>query len=245
VISLLLIATVYVGSLDGRLDYGAPKQSDVIAAREGYVVGFNDNTHCPDWTIYRITASQLRDGKVGRTEDFRHDSQIPRSAELADYKGSGWSRGHMVPAADMKWSARAMSETFLLSNIVPQDSRNNSGAWNRIEQQVRRWVEKEDSIVIITGPIYDDEKEPRYIGSTKVRIPDYIYKIVFDETPPKKMIAFIAPNRDTNKKPWQLVVSVDEVEEATGMDFFSKLPKSEQESLEAGLDLLKWGIVTY
>lgn len=238
----LLVVTVFVGSFDGRLEYGTPTNSDVIASREGYVVGFNNETHCPDWTMYRLTASNLTQGKVGRTDDFRHDAQVPRSAELSDYKGSGWARGHMVPAADMKWSAKAMSETFLLSNIIPQDPSNNSGAWNRIEQQIRNWAKRESSLVIITGPIYDTELEARQIGVTGVRIPDFIYKIVFDETPPRKMIAFIAPNRNTKKKPWQLAVTVDEVEEATCFDFFNEIPDLEQSRLESSLDLSQWGI---
>lgn len=94
-----LLATVYVGTLGEWLDYGAPCTSDVVAAREGYVVGFNDQTHCPDWTMHRVSAANLRGPKTKRTDDFRHDPQVPRSAELDDYKGSGWSRGHMVPAA--------------------------------------------------------------------------------------------------------------------------------------------------
>lgn len=241
-IELFVIATVYVGSIDGRVEYGIPKQSDVIAAREGYVVGFNDSTHCPDWTMYRLLATNLVNKKIGRTEDFRHDAQVPRSAELGDYKGSGWSRGHMVPAGDMKWSEKAMSESFLLSNIVPQDTRNNSGAWNRIEQQVRNWAMRENGLVVITGPIFDEDSAPRYIGGTKVRVPDFIYKIVFDDSPPRKMIAFIVANRDSKKKPWEFAVSVDEVEEATGMDFFNGLPESEQSTLESSVDLAAWGI---
>ena len=113
----ILLAVVYVGSVGNWLDYGAPSQADVIAVRTGYVVGFNDKTHNPDWTMHRITAENLNGPKTKRTEDFRHDPQVPRSAELEDYRGSGWSRGHMVPAADMKWSATAMSESFLLSGM--------------------------------------------------------------------------------------------------------------------------------
>jgi len=152
----------------------------------------------------------------------------------------------------MKRSAKAMSETFLLSNIIPQDMRNNSGVWNRIEQQVREWAKRETSLIVITGPIYSEGKRnseegrsaggARYIGATKVRVPDFIYKVILDETPPRKMIAFIAPNADTKKKPWQLVVTVDEVEEATGMDFFGTLPKEEQGRLESALDLRAWDI---
>lgn len=239
----LLIAVIYVGTPGKWLDYGAPSQSDVIAFRSGYVVGFNNETHNPDWTMHRITAEMLHNSRVLRTDDFRHDSQIPRSAELGDYKGSGWSRGHMVPAADMKWSRQAMSETFLLSNIVPQEKNNNSGLWQEVENTVRRlaliedkvrdWAIKEKSLWVITGPIYDKDKPRRTIGNVGVRIPDAIFKVVLDETPPKKMIAFIVPNVDTDGQPSEHVVTVDEVERRTGFDFFSKMSRVEQSVMES------------
>ena len=229
----LLLAVIYVGSPGSWLDYGAPSQPDVIAFRTGYVVGFNDKTHNPEWTMHRVTAEHLRDNKVDRTDDFRHDPQVPRSAELWDYKGSGWSRGHMVPAADMKWSYQVMSESFLLSNMIPQNTKNNSDAWSRIEETVRRWALKEKSLWVITGPIYDKSKPTRTIGSTGVRVPDAIFKVVLDETPPKKMIAFISPNEDTKALPKELVVSVDEVERRTGLDFFPKMLIVEQSRLES------------
>jgi len=237
----ILLSVIYVGSAGSWLDYGAPCESDVIAFRTGYVVGFNDKTHNPDWTMHRVTATNLRGPKTKRTDDFRHDPQVPRSAELDDYRRSGWSRGHMVPAADMKWSQKAMSESFLLSNIVPQDSRNNSGAWNRIEELVRQWAQGEDSLWVITGPIYDKSKSPRMIGATGVRIPDAIFKVVFDETPPRKMIAFMVPNADTKARPSELATTVDAVEKATGYDFFSKLPTSEQATLESKSCFQEWG----
>lgn len=237
---LALLALVSVGAIGSWLDYGAPCQSDVIAVREGYVVGFNNTTHCPDWTMHRITSSDISRGDVKRTEDFRHDPQIPQSAELSDYKGSGWARGHMVPAGDMTWSPKAMSETFYLSNIIPQNARNNSGAWNRIEQKVRVWAMREKSLWIITGPIYDKSKKPRTIGETAVRVPDAIFKIVLDETPPKKMIAFISPNEDTEAPPRELVVTVDEVERRTGFDFFPKMLRVEQSVLESSSIYERW-----
>jgi len=236
---LALLATVYVGSAGSWLDYGAPSQPDVIAFRSGYVVGFNDETHCPEWTMHRLTAEKVVGSKTGRTEDFRHDPQVPRSAELEDYRGSGWSRGHMVPAADMKWSPKAMSESFLLSNIVPQDSKNNSGSWNRIEQTVRDWAMREKSLWVITGPVYDKTKPPRRIGATGVRVPDAVFKVVLDETPPRKMIAFLVDNRDTKASPQQLVTTVAAVEKATGLSFFDKL--KEKKVLAGSDDVSAWG----
>lgn len=235
-----LVATIFIGSMTNRLEYGSPSQSDYIAARKGYVVGFNAKTHNPDWVAYRLTRDKVDNPKASRVNDFRADPEIPASAQLDDYRRSGYDRGHMAPAGSMKGSAQEMSESFLLTNMCPQNNRMNSGAWNRIEEWVRRHAVEESSLYVITGPIYDDESDARTIGANGVRVPDYFFKVVLDETPPKKMIAFIAANKDSKKRPWQFAVTVDEVEEATGFDFFSSMEKAEQNRLEAVFDLSAW-----
>lgn len=238
---LAFIATVYIGSITNRLEYGSPSQSDYIAARKGYVVGFNAKTHNPDWVAYRLTRDKVDNPKASRVNDFRADPEIPASAQLEDYRRSGYDRGHMAPAGSMKSSAQEMSESFLLTNMCPQNNRMNSGAWNRIEEWVRRRAVDENYLYVITGPIYDAEAEARTIGATGVRVPDYFFKVVLDETPPKKMIAFIAANKDSKRQPWQFAVTVDEVEEATGFDFFAELDDAEEDRLEGAFDLNDWG----
>jgi len=146
----------------------------------------------------------------------------------------------MAPAADMKISVQAMRESFYLSNICPQNDRNNSGAWNRIERNVRDFAHSERSLYVITGPVYFEDQEPRHIGRSRVRVPDAFFKVVFDETEPRKMIAFLSPNRDVKERPGQLVVTVDEIEELTGFDFFSELPTAEQERLESTSEYSDW-----
>lgn len=240
--NFILIATIFIGTLGNWLEYGKPWASDYIAVREGYVVGYNSATRCPDWVVERLTRAKLEGPKTKRSDDFRADMQIPTSAQLDDYRRSGWSRGHMVPAADCKWSASAMSQTFLLTNMCPQDQRNNAGAWNRVEGKVRTFARGEGSLYVITGPIYDPAKPARTIGASKVRIPDGFFKVVLDETPPRKMIAFWSPNEDTKARPAQLVVTVDAVEKATGFDFFADMPKAEQDRLESVSDLSQWPI---
>ncbi len=237
---LLLVASIFIGQVSSRPEYGTPCASDYIVGREGYVVGFNAKTHNPDWVVYRLTKDRVENPKVGRCDDFRPDPQIPETAQLEDYRRSGYDRGHMAPAGSMKGSAKEMSESFLLTNMCPQNNRMNSGAWNRIEEWVRRQARNEGSLYVITGPIYDLNEVPRVIGQTQVRVPDFFFKIVLDETPPRKMIAFIAANKDSYKRPYQFVVSVDDVEEATGFNFFSAIDKDEQEKLESTFELSSW-----
>lgn len=232
--------TVYLGEAARTPEYPYPSQPDYIACRSGYVVGFDAASRIPVWTAYRLTGAKLADPKAARSNDFRPDPQIPESAQLEDYRGSGYSRGHMVPAADMKGSVQEMSETFLLTNIVPQDSRNNSGAWNRIEQKVRALATAESSLYVYTGAFCSPDAEVRTVGANRVRVPDFLFKVVLDETPPRKAIAFLSPNRDVRDRPRQLAVTVDAVEALTGLDFFRGLP--DEDALEAQLDLSAWGL---
>lgn len=231
---------VVIGPVRERLPYGAPSAADVMAVRTGYVVGFNVSTHNPDWVCYRLTKERIENPVARRVNDFRPDPEIPASAQLEDYRRSGYDRGHMVPAGSMKSSVREMSESFLLTNMCPQDHRMNSGAWNRIEEWVRECVGDESSLYVITGPVYDPAAEVRTIGTTPVRVPDAFFKVVLDETPPRKMIAFLAPNEDSKKRPWEFAVSVDAVERATGLDFFPALPDDEEERLESQVRIDDW-----
>ena len=235
------------GSVDqragGRMmrgDYVPPAPSDYVVFRDGYELGFNADTHQPDWVAYRLTREKLLNSHAGRTNDFRPDPEIKDSATLDDYWQSGYDRGHMAPAADMKGSQREMSQSFLLTNMSPQLPSCNRGVWGRLEDQIRKMAMVEGSVYVVTGPIHDEEKVLKVVGKSEVWVPDFYYKVVLDETPPKKMIAFIVPNKGSDKALWRFALTVDEVEEATRLDFF---PDTEDEDeLEAGLDLKAWGL---
>ena len=125
----------------------------------------------------------------------------------------------------MKFDPNAMSESFLLSNMSPQDHDFNAGIWNDVEKFVRYTVNVEKSLVVVTGPVF--EKGDVKIGRSGVTVPSAFYKVVYDETPPRKMIAFIVPNRDSAAPIDSFVVTVDEVERRTGLDFFPKVPGAE------------------
>lgn len=217
-----------------HIKYGAPGLTGDLLCRLGYALSHNPDRKTPDWVAYHLTREKVH-GTVPRSDDFRPDYDLPESkrAELADYKGSGYDRGHMAPAAAMKWSERAMSESFLLSNMAPQVGIGfNRHIWKELESKVREWTEKRGELYVVTGNIYSTD-HPKTIGRNHVAVPTHCYKVIFDPVR-VEAIAFILPNRrlKTADLP-NYIVSVDEVERQTGLDFLTKL-NDQVESLVEG-----------
>ena len=241
----ILAVAVIVASAGERqydnLELGIPGKCDQIVNREGYALGFSRKYRQPLWVAYRITKDEAESQTVSRRiAAFYEDSEVEDSAMLADYKGSGYDRGHLAPAGDMKFSAQTMRESFSLANMSPQVNSFNSGVWHRLEQAVRTFASREHTIFVVTGPIFIDDEEPKYIGNGRVRVPEFYYKVIYDETPPHKMIGFIMANKGSKKPLRFFAVTVDEVEEATGLDFFSELADDEEDKLESHIDVLDW-----
>ena len=175
-----------------------------------------------------------------RTNKFRSDPEIPTgSATTGDYRRSGYDRGHLAPAADMAFSVQTMADSFFMSNMSPQKPAFNRGIWKDLEALVRSFAITERKIVVVTGPILPKEKTVT-IGANKVTVPTHYYKVIFDLTPPRKMIGFILPNEGSNQPLAAFAVTVDAVEKATGLNFFSKVPKEEQERLERTIFVKAW-----
>lgn len=237
---MLAALSAATGRASDNLSLGVPGEADQIIDREGYALGYDFAAKIPRWVTYRLTVEELEDSRAPRHDDFRPDPMLKRGvAQLEDYRRSGYDRGHMAPAADMKWSAKAMSESFYLSNICPQDRQNNGGIWNEIEQTVRGFATKERSVFIVTGPILRSDIARETIGPNRVVVPDAFYKVVYDETPPEKMIAFVVDNRPMKGKPRNYACTVESVEKVTGLSFFPKLP-AEKRALKGSCEPSLW-----
>ena len=156
-----------------------------------------------------------------------------------DYKGSGWSRGHMCPAGDNKWSRDAMYETFLYSNVCPQHPRLNSGDWNEIEMACRRWAEKYGDVYIVCGPIFF-QKEHEIIGISQIPVPEAFFKVVMCLNDTPKGIGFICRNTDGNSKKDKYVNTIRQVERITGMTFFPNLPEHLVNLVKDNADINEW-----
>ena len=224
-----------------NLTLGVPSPADTIIEREGYALGYSEKHEQPAWVQYVLTADEVSHATVNRSDDFRADPYVPTgSATPQDYTRSGYDRGHLAPAADMAFSVRTMSESFYMSNMSPQAPQFNRGIWSKLEKQVRHFSVREKRIVVVTGPILP-QSPSKAIGANQVTVPDYFYKVIYDTTPPEKMIAFVLPNQGSNEELRTFVVTVDYVEELTGLDFFPLLPQPLQEHLESSVDVNAWG----
>lgn len=206
-----------------------------ILKRRGYTLSYNADYKTPQWVAWELTKKETK-GKEGRTDKFLPDPDVRGAkAYTGDYTKSGYDRGHMAPAADMKWSRKAMEESFYMSNICPQNANLNRGDWNDLEEKSRHWAKKYGVVYIACGPIYDN-KRPKRIGNNKVAVPDAFYKVVLinDKKNPKA-IGFIFPNKAGHKPLKKYVVTVDSVEKRTNIDFFSALPDEIENKIEAEL----------
>ncbi|WP_421243063.1 DNA/RNA non-specific endonuclease [Aeromonas enteropelogenes] len=211
--------------------FGTPAGSDQELCRQGYAAGYNYDYKVANWVSYRMTAESAQ-GKVKRKDAFAEDKEVPVAfrATLADYKRSGYDRGHQAPAADMAATEVTMKQSFLLTNMTPQLPALNQKAWRILEEKVRQWAIAREDVQVITGPVFTHSEE--YIGNG-VMIPSAYYKIVMD---PARLqaIAFIMPQEDIpTSQIANYRVSVREVEEQTQLDFFSDMPYEQQETLEA------------
>ena len=205
---------------------------ETILRRKSYVVSYNKETLQPNWVAWHLTAAHA-DGPTERSSAFREDKEVPEPrATLEDYKKSGWSRGHMCPAGDNKWDELAMKETFLLTNICPQNSKLNSGLWNSLEMDCRQWAKGYGDIYIVCGPVFT-KKEHETIGKNKVVVPEAFFKVVLCMNGKPKAFGIIVRNTEGNKKKDLYYNSVNQVERITGIDFFTALPDEIQSSLKA------------
>ena len=206
--------------------WGAPQAvegNNQYLCRTGYAVNYNYQTKVATYVVEVIRPENLV-RTAARKDDFREDTEIPAQyrVTLKDYQGSGLDRGHMAPAADFMNSAQMMSESFLLSNMMPQNPGNNRGIWKYTEEMTRYYAQKYNTpMYVITGTIFDGTS-PTF--GNNVRVPTYLYKIVIDPQNVRS-IAFLYPNQKLDPKEIEkYVISIAELEIYTGINFSPAIP---------------------
>lgn len=216
-----------------------PNLDEQLIDYEGMTISFNPDMHIPNWVGWELLGSEV-DGNTERSNKFWADSKVHGSSTPDDYKGSGYDRGHMAPAADMKWSAKAMNESFSMANICPQTHTLNGGTWKKLEEKCRLKALADSAIIIIAGPINTDTID-EYIGRNQVAVPKRFFKIIASPwANPPTGIGFIMPNGRVPGGLQAAAVSIDEVEAITGHDFLAELPDSIENLIESQCKFNAW-----
>ena len=228
------------GGRDSLITVGIPLgvNDTLVNYGEAFAVHFNSTHGIANCAIYELLNNELN-GTEERSGEFFQDTSVKGCPSPQDYAGSGFDRGHLVPAGDLKWSADAMRQSFLLTNICPMHKALNEGGWAKLEEKVREWTVRDSALLVFTGPVINEGDT--MLANGRVTVPGAYYKVIMAPcVRPTRAIAFIYPNGYSNGRLQQYAVSVDEVERRTGLDFFPTLPEEEQERLESKVNLEAW-----
>lgn len=210
-----------------------------VVAHNYYSLSYNEPYEQAEWVAYALKQSHLTYDNRKRPYFIEDPKVKTKSADWRNYRGSGYDRGHLCPAGDRRFSEQAYNETFYTSNISPQNREFNAGIWNRLEQQIRQWCKKYGDLTIIVGGVLENGLEE--IGIEDVDVPKRFFKLVVKKNKESwNVLAFVIPNQESSKPLHHFLVSVDEVERITGIDFFEKMPQSWQKEHETAVNKKDW-----
>ena len=211
------------GWRDSLMTVGIPRgMSDTLVRYDAFTVHFNSERGIANCAVYELVNNELN-GTAERSDEFMADPGVKGCPSPADYAGSGMDRGHLVPAADLKWSPNGMRQSFLLTNVCPMHKALNEGGWAKLEEKVREWTRRDSALLVFSGPVVSERDTTMADGH--VTVPGAFYKVVVAPcVRPMRAVAFIYPNGHSGGRLRQYAVSIDEVERRTGLDFLPPCP---------------------
>lgn len=249
IILLLIIALCFIfisfkakTQIAQGLEIPLLQKNEILTTHTGFSLCYQEEFEQASWVAYELTAKETV-SITSRTNKFIPDPSIRTgSATLADYARSGYDRGHLAPAADMGWSVQTMKESFYFSNMSPQLTGFNSGIWKKAEEQVRNWAREYGSVYVATGPVL--EKGLPTIGPNQVAVPNYFYKVILRCRPSDtSAIGILIPHASSTETLARYFVSIDNIEEVTGIDFFHHLPDNTEAREEKTCNPGEWPLV--
>lgn len=220
-----------------------PNRNEIFITHTGFSISYNPDWKIPNWVAYELTDTEVA-GEEPRSNRFIPDPNLApaHTATDNDYKGSGFDRGHMAPAADMKWSKEAMKQSFYFSNICPQNHNLNAGVWNSLEEQVRALASQKGSIYVVCGPIVNEN--PQTIGENIVVVPQRFFKALLQtDSGEWHAIGFMFNNTSGKQPLATYALSINELEEITGITFFPALPAEIVKNVKSQVDFNRWTVV--
>ncbi len=228
-----------VTTRNSSFNYLPSSTTNQVVKHQYYALSYSEKHEQAEWVAYQLDKKDIVYTNIKRPYFIADKKVSTKSANYRNYKKSGYDKGHLCPAGDRRFSKQAFNETFLTSNITPQKHDFNAGIWNRLEQKTRYWAKKYQHLYVVTGGILSENLKT--IGREKVAVPNLFYKIILDYTKPEiKAIAFLIPHKESNKPLYTFVVSIDEIEKITGIDFFPNLPDTIENKLESSSNYKNW-----
>ncbi|MEN8124761.1 MAG: DNA/RNA non-specific endonuclease [Bacteroidota bacterium] len=225
--------------INSDFNYLPTSTTDALVYHKYYTLSYAEKYEQAEWVAYKLDKDHISYIVLERPYFIQDDKVKTGSADWRNYKDSGYTKGHLLPAADRKFNIEAYNETFLTSNISPQIYEFNAGVWLRLEEKTRYWAQKYDELYVITGGILTSDLET--IGYEAVAVPKYFYKIILDNREPEiKAIAFLMPHEESDAPIYEFVTTIDKIESLTNIDFFSILPDELENQLESSSDYKNW-----
>jgi endonuclease G len=221
--------------------YANPILNHQVIKRDHYELSYNNEHEIANWVSYDLNSSHLK-GCVPRSDSFRLDPLIVEgSSTPADYKDSGFDRGHLLPAGDMKFDREAMRNTFFMSNMTPQPAKFNRGRWSSLENLIRAWGLKYKNLAIVTGPVIS-ENLPQIGVFNKVSVPREYFKVIIRENLDGSLnaLGFLMSTDVPFTNLAAYALTINQIEELTGLDFFNSLRDDIEEDLESEIQLENW-----
>lgn len=205
-----------------------------LVFHEHFALSYHETFEQAEWIAYTLEPKHLTYDDRERPYFIEDPKVKSKSADWRNFRGSGYDRGHLCPAGDRRFSEQAYNETFYTSNISPQNANFNAGIWNELELKIRQWCKQYGTLYISTGGIL--EKGLPTIGEEEVAVPKAYFKIVARGDEKKlKVLAFLIPHQDTRASLQEFLVTVDTLEELTGINFFNNLTDSLENEIEKQL----------
>lgn len=219
----------------------ASRSGAVRVERAGYLLSFSPERRLANWVAYELEAEEL-ERVVDRYPGYVSDDDLePWVLESEDYRGSGFSRGHLAPSADMRYSEAAQRDAARMGNMCPQYQGFNGGVWNNLEDGVRGWARSHGSIYVVTGPAYMWEVDDHFVDG--VAVPSHYFKaLMVKHRAGWHGIGFLVEHSPEGGSYWEDAVTLDSLQRAVELDFFPLLPDSVEVAMEAGYDAQFWGM---
>jgi endonuclease G len=215
--------------------------AELILDHGYFQVSYSEKNRLPNWVSYHLRADNLKNKVAKRKNKFFADPQLLKIkkafASPDDFDGDTYDRGHMAPSDDFAWDQKANDATFVMTNMAPQERALNRGSWKKLELTIRKWACTEGELRVVTGPILSESMARM---SSQVPVPQKFFKVVLDETPPRKAIGFIYKQEDGKTSLAAQAMNLAAIEAQTGYKFFVDLPQNERKPLEIAYNLQDW-----